>query len=342
MIKFIKGQVMGLMMKGEWVDEWYDTDSTGGHFERDISRFRNWVTPDGSSGPTGVSGFTAEADRYHLYVSLACPWAHRTLIFRALKKLEDIISVTVVEPHMLKNGWEFKTNDGKFEGLHIEGAHADEINGFNYVHELYHACKSDYSGRVTVPILWDKKTKTIVSNESADIIRMFNTAFNELTQVHDNYYPKELHVDINKINEFVYHNVNNGVYKTGFATDQKVYEEEFDRLFSALDELEQLLGKQQWLVGSTLTEADWRLFTTLIRFDAVYVGHFKTNKKRIADYPNLSNYTRALYQHSGIAETVSLEHIKEHYYYSHDMINPTRVVPKGPYQDFNAPHNRFS
>lgn len=332
---------MGLLVEGNWVDQWYDTESTGGRFERDISRFRNWITPDGNAGPTGIAGFKAEPNRYHLYVSLACPWAHRTLIFRTLKRLENYISVTAVEPHMLENGWEFKRDPESFNGIHIEDAQADALYGFDYVYQIYQKAKADYTGRVTVPILWDKKTETIVSNESADIIRMFNSAFNDLTEDNSDYYPREQRQEINKINEFIYHNVNNGVYKTGFATDQKVYAEEFDQLFSALDTLEQKLGQQQWLVGSTLTEADWRLFTTLVRFDPVYVGHFKTNKKRISDYTNLSNYTRALYQYPGIAQTVSIEHIKQHYYYSHDMINPTRVVPKGPELNFEAPHNRF-
>lgn len=332
---------MGLLVEGKWVDEWYDTDSTGGRFERDISRFRNWITPDGSAGPTGSSGFNAEADRYHLYVSLACPWAHRTLIFRKLKKLESLIPVTVVEAHMLENGWEFKRPAEQFKGIHVKGAQEEPLFGFDFTYQLYQKAHSEYSGRVTVPILWDKKNNTIVSNESADIIRMFNSAFNDITGETTDFYPEELKQEIDVINEFVYHNVNNGVYKTGFSTTQDVYEEEFNRLFDALDQLESRLGKQQWLVGDTLTEADWRLFTTLVRFDAVYVGHFKTNKKRIEDYPNLSHYTRALYQHPGVAETVSIEHIKEHYYYSHDMINPTRVVPKGPELNFDAPHNRF-
>ena len=334
------GSSMGLLVNGKWVDQWYDTESTGGHFQRDISRFRNWITPDGAAGPTGESGFEAAEDRYHLYVSLACPWAHRTLIFRTLKQLESVIGVTVVEPHMLENGWEFQRDPAAFNGLHIEGADKDTLNNCEFTHQLYTKAQADYSGRVTVPILWDKEKQTIVSNESADIIRMLNSAFNAFTDVKTDFYPSSLRRQINDINEFVYHNINNGVYKTGFATTQDVYETEFNRLFDALDELESRLSQQAYLVENTLTEADWRLFTTLIRFDAVYVGHFKTNKKRIADYPNLSNYMRELYQVPGIAETVSIEHIKQHYYYSHDTINPTRVVPAGPELNLDEPHNR--
>jgi putative glutathione S-transferase len=322
---------MGLLVDGKWQDKWYDTKKSGGEFKREQAQLRNWVTSDGSAGPTGKEGFKAEKDRYHLYVSLACPWAHRTLIFRKLKQLEDIISVSVVSPDMLENGWTFDKNN------HSTG---DHLFGFDYMHQVYTKNQSDYSGRVTVPVLWDKKTQQIVSNESAEIIRMFNSAFNELTGNTLDFYPESLQTEIDDINEFVYDNINNGVYRSGFATTPEAYEEAFDKLFDALDEVEHILSKQRYLVGSTLTEADWRLFTTLIRFDAVYVGHFKCNKYRIEDYPNLSNYVRELYQVSGVAETVDFYHIKRHYYFSHTMINPTQVVPKGPYIEYTRPHNR--
>lgn len=320
---------MGLLVEGNWQDTWYDTSKTGGRFVRSESQFRNWVTADGSAGPTGDSGFAAESGRYHLYVSLACPWAHRTLIFRKLKNLESHISVSPVEPLMLENGWEFG-----------QGDLADPLHGFKCMHQVYTKADPKYTGRVTVPVLWDKQKQTIVSNESADIIRMFNTAFNELTGNTDDYYPTDEREAIDSINDFVYDKVNNGVYKCGFATTQEAYEEAFKALFTALDELEQRLAGRRYLVGSTLTEADWRLFTTLVRFDPVYVGHFKTNLKRIADYPNLYNYLRDLYQVKGVAETVNLEHIKKHYYGSHDTINPTGVVPAGPQLDYTAPHDR--
>lgn len=324
---------MGLLVDGKWQDKWYDTKKSGGEFKREQAQLRNWVTSDGSAGPSGKEGFKAEKDRYHLYVSLACPWAHRTLIFRKLKQLEDIISVSVVSPDMLENGWTFDKNN------HSTG---DHLFGFDYMHQVYTENQSDYSGRVTVPVLWDKKTQQIVSNESAEIIRMFNSAFNELTGNTFDFYPESLQTEIDDINEFVYDSINNGVYRSGFATTPEAYEEAFDKLFDALDEVEHILSKQRYLVGSALTEADWRLFTTLIRFDAVYVGHFKCNKYRIEDYPNLSNYVRELYQEPGVAETVDFYHIKRHYYFSHTMINPTQVVPKGPYLDYTRPHNRAS
>jgi putative glutathione S-transferase len=324
---------MGLLVDGKWQDKWYDTKKSGGEFKREQAQLRNWVTSDGSAGPSGKEGFKAEKDRYHLYVSLACPWAHRTLIFRKLKQLEDIISVSVVSPDMLENGWTFDKNN------HSTG---DHLFGFDYMHQVYTENQSDYSGRVTVPVLWDKKTQQIVSNESAEIIRMFNSAFNELTGNTFDFYPESLQTEIDDINEFVYDSINNGVYRSGFATTPEAYEEAFDKLFDALDEVEHILSKQRYLVGSTLTEADWRLFTTLIRFDAVYVGHFKCNKYRIEDYSNLSNYVRELYQEPGVAETVDFYHIKRHYYFSHTMINPTQVVPKGPYLDYTRPHNRAS
>ena len=315
---------MGLLQNGQWVDQWYDTDSSGGEFRRQDSRFRSWVTADGAAGPSGSEGFKAESGRYHLYVSLACPWAHRTLIFRQLKDLQDLIGVTVVEPLMLANGWELK----------------DDQYGLEYLYQLYLKADSGYEGRVTVPVLWDKREQTIVSNESAEIIRMFNTAFNGLTGNDNDYYPAALQGEIDAINERVYDSINNGVYRSGFATTQEAYEEAYYKLFDALDWVEQVLTRQRYLAGETLTEADWRLFTTLIRFDAVYYGHFKTNRQRIADYPAMSNYLRELYQQPGVAQTVNFDHIKQHYYGSHRTINPTQVVPLGPQQDFTLPHDR--
>ncbi|MCC5856296.1 MAG: glutathione S-transferase family protein [Idiomarina sp.] len=320
---------MGLLIDGKWHDKWYDTSKSGGRFVRSESQFRNWVTADGSAGPSGKEGFKAESGRYHLYVSYACPWAHRTLIFRKLKGLEEHITYSAVKPEMLKNGWEFGNNEL-----------ADPLYGLEFAHQVYTRADKEYSGRVTVPILWDKQQETIVSNESADIIRMLNSAFNELTGNTDDYYPEALHADIDAINDFVYDNVNNGVYKCGFATSQEAYHDAFVDLFNALDNLEERLSSQRYLVGSHLTEADWRLFTTLVRFDSVYVGHFKTNRKRIVDYPNLWNFVLELYQVPGVAETVRMDHIKTHYYVSHDMINPTGVVPEGPEIDFTVPHDR--
>ncbi|TCT44891.1 glutathione S-transferase family protein [Martelella mediterranea] len=322
---------MGMLVDGVWKDVWYDTDKTKGHFKRESSKFRNWLTKDGSAGPTGVGGFAAEKDRYHLYVSLACPWAHRTLIFRKLKGLEEFIDVSIVDPLMLENGWEFKNRDGGTD---------DPISGADYLWQVYTKADPDYTGRVTVPVLWDKKQATIVSNESAEIIRMFNSAFDDLTGNHRDFYPEALREGIDEINALVYDNVNNGVYKSGFATTQQAYEEHVTRLFETLDKLEKRLSDKRYLMGETLTEADWRLFTTLVRFDPVYVGHFKCNLKRIADYPNLQNFLRELYQMPGIAETVSFDHIKRHYYGSHKTINPTGVVPKGPLMDLDAAHGR--
>lgn len=321
---------MGLLVDGQWQDKWYDTSKSGGRFERSEAQFRNWVTADGSAGPTGSGGFKAESGRYHLYVSFACPWAHRTLIFRKLKGLEEHITFSAVAPEMLANGWEFRT------GTEL----ADPLYDLEFMHQIYTKANPDYSGRVTVPVLWDKQKKTVVSNESADIIRMLNSAFNEVTGNQDDYYPEHLRTAIDEVNNMVYDNVNNGVYKSGFATSQEAYEEAFTSLFVALDELEQTLAGSRYLTGNTLTEADWRLFTTLVRFDAVYVGHFKCNQKRIVDYPNLWGFVRDLYQVEGVAETVNMHHIKTHYYVSHDMINPTGVVPKGPEIDFMAPHDR--
>jgi putative glutathione S-transferase len=322
---------MGLLVNGVWQDQWYDTKSTGGRFVRHDSVFRNWVTADGTKGPSGEGGFKAEPGRYHLYVSLACPWAHRTLIFRKLKKLEDAISLSIVDPIMGEGGWTFSD---------FPGAIRDGVNGKNRLYEVYLLAKPDFSGRVTVPVLWDKQRKTIVNNESSEIIRMLNSAFDAFTDAREDYYPEELRGEIDRINKFVYPNINNGVYRTGFATTQHAYEEAFRDLFSALDEIEKTLSEHRYLTGARITEADWRLFTTLIRFDPVYVGHFKCNLRRIADYPNLSNYLRELYQWPGISKTVNLTHIKRHYYMSHPQINPTRIVPLGPEINLDAPHDR--
>ncbi|HLI11318.1 MAG TPA: glutathione S-transferase family protein [Alphaproteobacteria bacterium] len=316
---------MGLLIDGVWRDQWYDTKATGGRFQRQESRFRNWITADGSSG------FKAEPGRYHLYVSLACPWAHRTLIFRALKGLEGVISLSIVDPHMGAEGWAF--SDGP-------GCIPDTVNGKRVLHEIYTLADPRYTGRVTVPVLWDKTSRTIVNNESAEIIRMLNSAFDAWGRAELDFYPPALRGEIDAVNDFVYGAINNGVYKAGFATTQAAYEEAFDALFAALDRLEMRLARQRYLAGSRLTEADWRLFTTLVRFDAVYFGHFKCNLRRIEDYPNLSNYLRELYQVPGVAATVDLGHIKRHYYGSHTTINPTGIVPKGPALDFARPHDR--
>lgn len=323
---------MGLLVEGKWQDQWYDTEATGGRFQRDLSRFRNWVTIDGSAGPSGSDGFKAEPNRYHLYVSLACPWAHRTLIFRKLKGLEDMISVSAVHPLMHENGWTFQDGPGVI---------ADPIFNADYMYQVYTAAQSDYTGRVTVPVLWDKKNNTIVSNESSEIIRMFNSAFDEVGANKDvNFLPEDLRVEIDELNDFIYPNINNGVYKSGFATTQEAYDEAVVDLFKALDTIEARLENNRYLTGDSITEADWRLFTTLIRFDPVYVGHFKCNIRRIVDYPNLWGYTRDLYQVPGVAETVNMDHIKSHYYGSHDTINPTLIVPRGPDIDFMSAHGR--
>ncbi|MFC1567909.1 glutathione S-transferase family protein [Pseudomonadota bacterium] len=308
---------MGLLIDGKWETDNGKWASKDGKFHRAKSQFS---CSEGEHAR--ANGFIAEAGRYHLYVSLACPWAHRTLIFRKLKGLESLIPVTTVDPHMLDRGWQFSEPEPNY--------------GFEYAHQLYSKADPAYSGRVTVPILWDKKEQTIVCNESAEIIRIFN----DITGNGDDYYPEALRSGIDEINAFIYPNINNGVYRCGFATKQKAYEEAYDALFSALDEVESRLANQRYLVGNHLTEADWRLFTTMIRFDAVYMGHFKCNRNRMADFPNLSNYIRDLYQHPGVKETVNMEHIKEHYFYSHESINPTRIVPKGPELDFDAPHDR--
>ena len=322
---------MGLMIDGIWKDQWYDTDASKGEFVRENSRFRDWVTKDGRLGPDSSQGYPPETDRYHLYVSLACPWAHRTLIMRSLKKLQQLIPVSTVKPEMLEHGWELGGSGSACE---------DSVNGFQYLHQLYMAANPKYTGRVTVPVLWDKKNRTIVSNESSEIIRMFNSSFNAFSDVSFDYYPETLRPEIDEINEYVYQYVNNGVYRCGFATTQIAYEEAFSDLFKALDELDRRLSSQRYLVGSQITEADWRLFTTLVRFDAVYYGHFKCNKKHIYEYPNLWNLTLELYQHPGIAEVTNFEHIKRGYYHLMPQVNPLGIVAKGPALDFNQPHDR--
>jgi glutathionyl-hydroquinone reductase len=316
---------MGVLVDGVWRTDWYDTKRTGGRFLREATKFRDRVTADGSSG------FPAEAGRYHLYVSLACPWASRTLVFRKLKKLEEAISVSIVDPEMGDDGWVFSTGPGCIP---------DTVNGFTYLHQVYTAAKPDYTGRVTVPVLWDKTRRTIVNNESADVIRMLNSELDACGDPSVDFYPRELRAEIDAVNARVYENVNNGVYRSGFATSQDAYEEAWHALFDALDALEERLARQRYLCGERVTEADWRLFTTLVRFDAVYYSHFKCNRQRLVDYPNLWGYTRDLYQLPGVAETVNLDHIKRHYYRSHVTINPTRIVPLGPQIDFTVPHDR--
>ena len=323
---------MGLLVHGKWVDRWYDTEGHEGHFVRKAAQFRNWVTADGRPGPSGRGGFKAEPGRYHLYVSLACPWANRTLVFRHIKGLEDMISLSVVHWYMGHQGWTFEPGDGVIP---------DPIHNAHYLHEVYTGADPDYSGRVTVPVLWDKKTETIVSNESSEIIRMFNSAFDDVGALPGDYYPEDLREEIDEINARIYSNVNNGVYKAGFATTQAAYEEAVIPLFETLGWLEERLSTQRYLMGDRLSEADWRLFTTLIRFDPVYVGHFKCNLRRLADYPHLWAYTRDLYQHEGVADTINMQHIKDHYYGSHETINPTGIVPLGPEPNLHEPHGRL-
>jgi len=320
---------MGLLIDGVWQQDGSRTKD--GHFIRPTTRYRNWVTPDGSAGPSGEGGFVAESGRYHLYVSLSCPWAHRTVIFRKLKGLENVVSMSTVSPDMLQDGWTFDT---------ATGSSGDEVNGKSKLSEIYLLADPKYTGRVSVPVLWDKKRKTIVNNESAEIIRMFNSAFDAFTNIHTDYYPEPLRPEIDRLNDKVYANVNNGVYRAGFATSQGAYEEAFRNLFDTLDEIEQILANKRYLAGSGITEADWRLFCTLIRFDAVYYSHFKCNWRHIYEYPNLSNYLRDLYQQPGVAETTSLEQIKRHYYGSQRQVNPTGIVPVGPQLDFSATHDR--
>ncbi|CAM3253212.1 MULTISPECIES: glutathione S-transferase family protein [Yersinia] len=323
---------MGQLVDGVWQDIWYDTKSTGGHFKRSTSQFRHWITPDGQPGPHGRGGFNAEKDRYHLYVSLACPWAHRALLMRSLKGLESLIPVSVVHPLMLDKGWTFGTDFPDTTG--------DSLYQSDYLYQLYLRAEPTYSGRVTVPILWDKQQQTIVSNESADIMRIFNSAFDGVGAAKGDYYPEALREEIEEINGWVYDAVNNGVYKAGFATSQNAYDEAVNTLFVALDKLELILDQQRYLTGNQLTEADLRLWTTLVRFDPVYVTHFKCDKRRISDYPNLFGFLRDIYQMPGISGTVSLPHIRNHYYRSHTTINPYGIISVGPEQDLLSAHGR--
>ncbi|GAA3710845.1 glutathione S-transferase family protein [Oceanisphaera sediminis] len=325
---------MGKLVEGIWHDVWYDTEENKGRFKRSESQFRNWITTDGAAGPTGKSGFAAEAGRYHLYVSLACPWAHRTLMMRSLKGLEDMISVSVVHPLMGEHGWTFNTD--------FEGATGDALYRLDYLYQLYLKADAGYSGRVTVPVLWDKQQETIVSNESADIIRMLGGAFDHLGARADDYYPSELRLHIDDINAEVYDTINNGVYKAGFATRQPAYDDAVSALFTGLDRLEQRLDQQRYLVGNRLTEADIRLWTTLVRFDAVYHTHFKCDHRKISEYPNLYGFLRDLYQHAGIADTLNMNHIRHHYFCSHPSINPHGIISIGPAQDWSAAHDRAS
>ncbi|NKX45216.1 glutathione S-transferase family protein [Roseicyclus persicicus] len=324
---------MGLLIDGEWHDRWYEPDEmSNGAFKRAESQFRNWITPDGSAGPTGEGGFRAESGRYHLYVSHACPWANRTMIFRALKGLTDHIDVSVVHPDMLGEGWTFDTD--------FDGATGDRLYGLPFARDIYLKAQPGATTRVTVPILWDKERETIVSNESSEIIRMFNTSFNGITGNTDDYYPEPLRDRIDAINARVYDEINNGVYKSGFAITQAAYDEAVHALFDALDWVEDILSTNRYLAGDRVTEADWRLFTTLVRFDAVYHLHFKCNRRRLIDYPNLWAYARELYQWAGVADTVHLDHIVRHYHYSHDSINPHRIIPINPVIDWTEPHGR--
>lgn len=323
---------MGQLIDGVWSTDWYDTKSSGGKFVRSTAAYRNWITANGSAGPSGVGGFEAESGRYHLYVSHACPWAHRTMIFRTLKGLEPHISVSVVHPDMLDDGWTFETG--------FAGATGDTLFGLPFMRDIYLKADPHTNGRVTVPVLWDKKKATIVSNESSEIIRMFNSAFNDITGNTDDYWPVDQRDDIEAINTRIYSTLNNGVYKSGFATTQSAYDEAVTALFKTLDWLEDHLSTRRYLLGAVLTEADWRLFTTLVRFDAVYHLHFKCNRNRLTDFPNLWNFTRELFQVPGVAETVNFAHITRHYHYSHTSINPHRIIPINPRLDFHAPHNR--
>jgi putative glutathione S-transferase len=320
-----------MLVDGQWHDVWYDTDSNGGAFKRESAQFRHWITADGETEAGGEGGFTATSGRYHLYVSLACPWAHRTLIMRALKDLSAHIDVSVVSPLMRDQGWTYDR---------AQGSTGDHLHNLDYHHQLYTAAAPDYSGRVTVPVLWDTQRNTIVSNESADIIRMFNSAFDALTGIREDFYPASLRRQIDAWNDRIYPAINNGVYRAGFATSQQAYENAYYALFEELDAIDAHLGSHRYLVGDQITEADIRLFTTLIRFDAVYHGHFKCNRQRLEDFQHLPGYVRDIYQMPGVAETVNFEHIKEHYYASHDTINPSAVVPLGPDLDYNSPHGR--
>jgi glutathionyl-hydroquinone reductase len=322
---------MGLLVDGKWQDVWYDTKGSQGRFVRSESQFRNWITPDGAPGPSGRGGFRAEPDRYHLYIAFACPWAHRTLIVRKLKGLEAMIGLSAVNSYMGEQGWTFAPGPETIP---------DSVNRAAKLYELYTLADPQYSGRATIPLLWDKHERTIVSNESAEIVRMLNSAFDEVGANHNDYYPNELRAEIDELNAFIYPNVNNGVYRAGFATTQEAYEEAATALFAALDKLEGRLATRRYLTGSRLTEADIRLFTTLIRFDPVYHGHFKCNRRRIVDYPNLWGFLRDVYQTAGIAETVHVDFIKRHYYGSHANLNPSRIVPIGPDLNYETPHGR--
>lgn len=323
---------MGLLVEGSWQDSWYDTTSHAGRFAREASRYRHWISADGSVGATGDVGFKAESGRYHLYVSYACPWAHRTLLMRALKGLEQQIGVSVVHPLMREHGWTFDSD--------FDGATGDDVHGLDYLYQLYLRADAHYSGRVTVPTLWDKQRQTIVSNESADIMRMFNSAFDGCGAYAGDFYPQSLRHDIDAVNQRVYEAVNNGVYKAGFATRQAAYEEAATTLFEALDELDQRLAASRYLVGNTLTEADLRLWTTLVRFDTVYATHFKCDRARIADYPNLAGFLCDIYQLPGVAATLHMGHIRHHYFCSHPQINPTGIIPLGPQLNLDAVHGR--
>ena len=323
---------MGLLVDGQWQDTWYDTKSSGGAFKRQEASFRNWVTADGSAGPSGKAGFKAESGRYHLYVSHACPWANRTLIFRSLKGLEPHIGVSVVHPDMLSEGWTFAQD--------FDGATGDALFGSTFMREIYQRADPNVTTRVTVPVLWDTETDQIVSNESSEIIRMFNSAFNDITGDTQDFYPDPLRGKIDEINARIYSGINNGVYKSGFATSQSAYDKAVTTLFDGLDWVEGLLSQNRYLTGAQITEADWRLFTTLVRFDPVYHLHFKCNRRRIIDYPNIWAYTRELYQWSGVADTIHFDHIVRHYHYSHESINPHRIIPINPVIDWMEPHGR--
>jgi len=319
---------MGLLVDGVWHDKWYDTSKSQGKFERSIAQFRNWITADGGAGPSGDAGFKAEPGRYHLYVSYACPWAHRTLIMRRLKGLEQMIDVSVVHPLMLNHGWTFATD--------FDGATGDQLFDYEYYYQIYTRADANYSGRVTVPVVWDKQQDKLVSNESSEIIRMFNSAFDAVGASEGDYYPEALRSEIDRLNDWIYEALNNGVYKAGFATSQEAYDEAVEGVFERLDDLEELLSRQRYLCGDQFTEADIRLFPTLLRFDPVYVQHFKCDRKRIADYPALSGYLREIYQMPGIRETTNLTHNRHHYYRSHPTINPHGIISTGPQFDLNV------
>ncbi|MDN5863964.1 MAG: glutathione S-transferase family protein [Gammaproteobacteria bacterium] len=324
---------MGLLVEGKWRDEWYDTEAHGGKFVRETAGFRNWVTVDGEAGPSGEGGFKAEAGRYHLYIAWPCPWCHRVLLYWKLFGLEEAVSVSAVDPLMLEHGWTFgRSGEDRLDPLY----------GSEYSHQLYTRAVPEYTGRATVPILWDKQRETIVNNESSEIMRMLAEAFKKWAKHEHDFLPGSSRAEIDETNDRVYETVNNGVYKAGFATTQDAYEENFNALFDTLDWLDARLGERRYLSGDAITEADWRLFPTLVRFDAVYFGHFKCNLRRIEDYPNLSGYLRDLHQQPGVAETVRIEETKLHYYGSHRTINPTGIVPRGPVLDFSRPHDRES